>query len=336
MKILCFQLKRIGDLLLTTPALAALAQAYPKAEIHIAVDRAFASLFPCLPANRIYPLRGGSFSVWIDLLREEYDICLDFNSSDRSALATSLIHAPLKITYSQFACRPFRKQIYDIFVPAVLHQRHIADFHTDLLTPLGIQCKNTPLFIHVPEGILQITDALLETLHITFPFVIVHPGALRLEKYWLNERWLSVIRHLHKHHHLSVLITGSSSYGEQQQLRSLLAYHQDTFWCDLTGKLDLAQFAALISRAYLLCGVDSAPIHFADALSIPCIALFGPTSPSQWRPRNPHSRVLTPHVAPQHHPYEKGRAMEAISTETVISTIDAVLLDLAVIPPSIQ
>jgi len=327
MKILCFQLKRIGDLLLTTPALAALARAYPEAEIHVAVDKAFSSLFPCLPVHRIHPLRGGGSSVWIGLLREQYDICLDFNSSDRSALAAFLVNSPLKITYSQFAQRPFRKKIYNTFVSSVPNQRHTADFHTDLLSPLGIQCTDTPLLIRLPAGILQTTDALLEKLHVTPPFVIVHPGTLRREKYWLNERWLTVIRHLREYHCLPVLLTGSSSCRERQYLKSLTS-HKKALWHDLTGKLDLSQFAALVFRAHLLCGVDSAPIHLADALSIPCIALFGPTNPFQWRPRNLYSRVLTSRV--RHCSQDQRGTMEDISVETVISAIDALLTDISV------
>ena len=327
MKIICFQLKRIGDLVLTTPALVALAQSYPQAEIHVAADSAFSSLFPCLPANQVHPLRGGNFSVWIDLLRERYDICLDFNSSDRSALATFLINSPLKITYSQYAWRPFRKSIYHVFVPAILSQRHTADFHVDLLAPLGIKSESTPSCIHVPEGIIQATDTLLEKLHITLPFVIVHPGTLRQEKYWLNERWMTVMRHLHEYHRLPVVLTGSSSYGEQQRLKGFFTC-QKRFWYDLTGSLDLSQFAALISRSYLLCGVDSSPIHIADALSVPCVALFGPTNPDQWRPRNPNSKILTPCAAAY---YSKKNiwSMAEISVDAVITSIDSLLSELA-------
>jgi heptosyltransferase III len=334
MKILCFQLKRIGDLLLTTPALAALARAYPEAEIHVAVDKAFSSLFPCLPAHRVHPLRGGGSSVWIGLLRERYDVCLDFNSSDRSALATFLVNSPLKITYSQFAWRPFRKKIYNNFVSSIPNQRHTADFHTDLLSPLGIQCTDTSLLIRLPVGVLQTTDALLEKLHVTSPFVIVHPGTYRREKYWLNERWLTVIHHLRDYHHLPVLLTGSSSHRERQYLKSLINYEKAP-WHDLTGKLNLSQFAALISRAHLLCGVDSAPIHLADALSIPCIALFGPTNPFQWRPRNLNSRILISCTAP-HSSQAQGGTMEDISVDMVISTIDALLANIPITPPSLR
>ncbi|QQY08446.1 MAG: glycosyltransferase family 9 protein [Candidatus Xiphinematobacter sp.] len=329
LKILCFQLKCIGDLLLTTPALVALARAYPEAEIHVAVDKAFSSLFPCLPVHRIHPLRGGGGSVWMDLLREQYDVCLDFNSSDRSAFASFLINSPLKITYSQFALRPFRKKIYNVFVSSVPSQRHTADFHADLLTPLGIQCEDTSLSIRLPVGVLREADALLEKLHVASPFVIVHPGTLRREKYWFNERWLAVIRHFREYHGLPVLLTGSSSYRERKHLKGLTAC-KGVHWHDLTGKLNLSQFAALISRARLLCGVDSAPIHLADAFSVPCVALFGPTNPFQWRPRNPHSRTLTPRSTGSHCPQDQVGAMEDISADMVISAIDGMLTNISV------
>ncbi len=50
--------------------------------------------------------------------------------------------------------------------------------------------------------------------------------------------------------------------------------------------------AALIARAQLFIGVDSAPMHMAAALDTPCIALFGPTKLQLWRPWGDHNSVI--------------------------------------------
>lgn len=323
MKILCLQLKRIGDLLLTTPVLTVLHEVYPDAEIHVAADGAFCSLFPCLPAHRILPLRRGPITTWRTLLRESYEVCLDFNASDRSSLAAFLVRCPLKVTYVRFQKRPFRKYIYHTFVPPILSQRHTSDFHLDLLTSLGVHREGVPLNIRLPFAAIQAVKELLVSLSITPPFVVVHPGTLRPEKYWVNERWLTVIRHLRKYHRLPVVLTGAPSPEEQRHLQSLLI-HQEGLWHDLTGKLDLAQLAVLISQARLLCGVDSAPIHLADAVSTPSVALFGPTNPYHWCPRHPNSCVVGPHQVP-YQPKGRGGPMNLISTDSVIAAIDRVL-----------
>ncbi len=324
MKILCLQLKRIGDLLLTTPILTALKDAYPNAEIHLAVDGAFASLFPCLPAHRILPLRRGTISAWLTLLRERYDVCLDFNASDRSSLASFLVRSPFKVTYSRFAKRPFRQTIYHTFVNSVLSERHTTDFHLDLLTALGIHREGLPLSIKLPSEAVDLVDHLLTSVGVAPPFAVFHPGTLRPEKYWLNERWLAVTRHIRQVHSLPIFLTGSPSQSEHLRLRSLLAHSNEGLWHDLTGRLNLAELAALISKARILCGVDSAPIHLADAVSTPCVALFGPTNPYQWRPRNPISRIVGPYPLP-YQPKAPGGAMDTITVDEVTSAIDDLL-----------
>jgi len=62
---------------------------------------------------------------------------------------------------------------------------------------------------------------------------------------------------------------------------------------DFAGQLSLLATAAAIERAKLLCAVDSAPVHFADALGTPLVALFGPTNPFHWCPRRATSRIVT-------------------------------------------
>jgi len=48
---------------------------------------------------------------------------------------------------------------------------------------------------------------------------------------------------------------------------------------NLIGKLSLRQSAALISKAKLFIGLDSYPMHIADAFKIPSVILFGSTDP---------------------------------------------------------
>ena len=56
--------------------------------------------------------------------------------------------------------------------------------------------------------------------------------------------------------------------------------------------LDLADLAAVLSRLDLLITNDSGPMHLAASLGVPCVALFGPTSPTRTRPVGQHHQVL--------------------------------------------
>lgn len=61
---------------------------------------------------------------------------------------------------------------------------------------------------------------------------------------------------------------------------------------DLVGRTDLAELAAVLGRCRVVVGVDSGPLHLADALGVATIGLFGPTSPLSWGVVGPAGRSL--------------------------------------------
>ncbi len=56
---------------------------------------------------------------------------------------------------------------------------------------------------------------------------------------------------------------------------------------------DLALYLATLQRARAFVSGDTGPLHFAAALGVPTLALFGPSSPAQWAPIGPRHRFLT-------------------------------------------
>jgi ADP-heptose:LPS heptosyltransferase len=102
--------------------------------------------------------------------------------------------------------------------------------------------------------------------------------------------------------------------------------HQEII--DLSGKTNLLTLAGLIDQARLLVTVDSAPMHLAAATRTPQVALFGPTNPFHWRPRESPALILQGKSgAPvtEFVPAQPRFAMSQISTEAVISAMDSLL-----------
>jgi len=59
------------------------------------------------------------------------------------------------------------------------------------------------------------------------------------------------------------------------------------------GRLTLRQSAEVIRRAAVLVTNDSAPLHFAQAVGTPTVAIFGSTVPAfGFGPRGPRDRVV--------------------------------------------
>ena len=85
MKILVLQLKRIGDLILTTPALFALRENFPVAHITLAVEDGCRELLPaidCVNETLVYSRTGKNGRLWRKLVFASFDVCLDFTGNE--------------------------------------------------------------------------------------------------------------------------------------------------------------------------------------------------------------------------------------------------------------
>jgi heptosyltransferase-3 len=100
MKILLIQLRRLGDLILTTPAISALREHLPAAQIALAVSGECAPLLPAIQGLRqtFLTKRGvRDLSAWMEIRRAGFDCVVDFTRNDRSAWLTFLSGAPQRI-----------------------------------------------------------------------------------------------------------------------------------------------------------------------------------------------------------------------------------------------
>ncbi len=102
-------------------------------------------------------------------------------------------------------------------------------------------------------------------------------------KYWPNERWASVIRHLRTHwplYHLVMLGTGP-----EYSLNSDIAASAGVDGVyNAADDLPIPRLVALLARAAGLITVDSGPAHAAAAVGCPQVVLFGKALPSLYRP----------------------------------------------------
>jgi predicted lipopolysaccharide heptosyltransferase III len=294
MRILVLQLKRIGDVILTTPLLAALREREPGCRITLALDASTAALAPALDMDRLLVFRRGigGLGFWKELAAGGFDVCLDLTGNDRSAVAAALSRASRRITWARFARKPFRRAVYTDFVESSVKNRHTVDHHTDLLRALGIEVENVPLRLRLPQIARDEAANALAAAGVAAPFIVVHAGTARAEKYWQPEKWAAVIDFLRGQFKLPVVLTGSPEPVEMAHLAAIQKLLSVP--CpDLAGRLTLLGTAGVIEQARLLCAVDSAPVHLADALGTPLVALFGPTNPFHWRPRRSSSRIVT-------------------------------------------
>ncbi len=354
MRILVLQLKRIGDLVLTTPALHALKAAGH--EVTLVATGASATLLPLLgdsvDEGWIYPGREGKSAVWQRLWHGAFDACVDYTGRDRSALMTLVSHAGMRITADALLRRGgWRRWCYSHVVHAPVRSRHTVDHYLEFLAPVGLgpgaADKAPALQPARPDGPLRTAGTAVPILSLPVEveaeaaralaeagvgtaeeFIVIHPGSARSEKYWVAERWAEVVEFCQSTLGGRCVLTGGRGDPYEDAhlgaLRAALAARGQKC-ADLAGCLDLPTLAAVLARAALVVGVDSGPMHLAAAWQRPQIVLFGPTNPFHWRPRHPAAYVLCAGHGdgPLQGFVERssGGKMEQISTRAVIGCI---------------
>ena len=307
MKILALQLKRIGDAVLTAPALAALRAKHPSAKITLLLSGAaggLADAFSSADDVLVYKPGRMNSGIWSHLVTGGFTHVYDFTGSDRSALMTGLTRASERHGFSR---HERQARAYTHRCDASVRNLHTLDYHLALT---GAPAVAETGFSPPPFPFLG--DA----------YTVVHPGTARSEKYWLPERWAEVIRTLKT----PVLITGADGDEERAHIAAIERALDGFPVQNHAGKLSLLETAALIAGSRLTLSVDSAAAHFAAMAGVPQVALFGPTNPFHWHPRHPRAILLQAGqdapIAPEDLlPKTKGAAMRELSTDAVIRGI---------------
>jgi len=329
--ILLLQLKRIGDLILTTPAVAAVRENIPDAQITIVISSECGDLLPAISnVDRILMARRNlrDLGLFVTVASTRFDYCIDFTRNDRSAFLAFLSGARKRIvSYRVRDQSRTRARVYTDFVSARMRDMHTIDYNLALLGPLGTGDISSPLRLQVPQTSREKADALRRIWKIKSPYVVLHPGSARQEKLWEPGRWAEVIERFGRNNGIDVVLTSGASRREQTHIAAIKDYIQQQV-IDLSGKTDLLTLAALIGEARLLVTVDSAPMHLAAATRTPQVILFGPTNPFHWRPRESPALILQgKSAAPltEFSPVRPRFPMSQISTEAVIGAMDSLL-----------
>jgi predicted lipopolysaccharide heptosyltransferase III len=330
-KILLLQLKRIGDLILTTPALAALRASFPEAQLTLVVSTECAELLPAISnVDRILITRRNlrDLSLFFSIAARRFDYCVDFTRNDRSASVSLLSGARRRVvSYRVREQSKTRARAYTDFVSVRMRDMHTIDYNLALLKPLGARDASTVPNLDVPQMAYEKAGALRRNWRVTGPYVILHPGSARQEKLWDPGRWAEVIECFGRNNGIDLVLTSGPSHDEQAHIAAIRKKTQRQI-VDLSGKTDLLTLAALIGQARLLVTVDSAPVHLAAATRTPQVILFGPTNPFHWRPRESPAVVLHgKSAAPvtEFSPMRPRLLMSEISTDAVIGAMDSLL-----------
>lgn len=294
-RLLVITLSNIGDVVLTTPVLEALASHFPHTPIDLFADARSAQLLSAAPYVGdifLYNKRAG----WCERLRflgalrrRRYRLVVDL----RGPVVARLVRAEQCLT------KPRRR------VPGL----HAVDEHFAALAPL--LPRITP-----PQCQLYLTDAdhLIATrLLAGLPgkrWLAIAPGANWPGKKWPREHYRALLALAAKRFDAAIIV------GSDQDLPDARAIASAALPCVITtGSTELRTAAAMLSRAQAFVGNDSGLGHIAAALGVPTLTVFGPGDPARYRPSGPRARIAQ---APQND-------LARLTAESVWSALEALL-----------
>jgi heptosyltransferase-3 len=304
---LVIKLRHHGDVLLASPVFSALKRAAPQAEIDALVYRETAPMLAGHPAigelhtidrslKRQGPLAQarGEWRLWQALRARRYDLVVHLTEHPRGAWLKLLCGARHGVAPERAGAGAlWRASFPHRYLSPRATLRHTVESNLDALRRLGLWPDDADKrLVLVPGPAAEArADALLQEHGLARnAFVLMHPGSRWLFKCWPAHASAALVDRLAAGG-WPLVLTGAPDPAEQALVQAIRAAAKAPV-VDLSGALSLPELAALIGRARLFVGVDSAPMHIAAAMGTPVVALFGPSGDAEWGPWMVPHRVV--------------------------------------------
>jgi heptosyltransferase-2 len=303
MKILVRATNWVGDAVMCIPALRAIRDRWPQAEITILARPWVADLYRGQGyADHIfvYENRGTHKGFWgrerlaRSLRREKFDIAMLFQNAFDAAWIAWRAGIRQRIGYARYGRSALLTQA--IPVPgkgeAPDHEMY---YYLELLRRAG-WIERLPRIeeISIAVGEEERTRALerllaagarRDAIRIAFAAGAAYGSA----KCWEPDRYAALADRLIAAFDADVILFGAAQENEMAA-RILSAMRQRA--CNMVGATKIGELPALLSSCRLFIGNDSGAMHVAGAVGVPVIAIFGPTDPQGTRPITPQLTLL--------------------------------------------
>jgi len=317
-KILLIRLRLIGDVVFTTPAIRALRQRFPDAELVYLVERAAA---PVLSENQhltklIIAERPRGFRRLIydlqlaqRLRAARFDAVIDFHGGPRSNWLTWATRAQARIGYSM----PYRRWPYTHLVkrPVQTEPRHSVMNQWDLLSSLDKSFsarpdpQRDPVEMNENIGTALSVFKTLNTAELIrksitgrardeqkIDIVVIHVRVGTPFRQWPVEFFIETIVNLATFDPELRFVVTSDPSDPSTTNQIITEVHARTGRATpLVTSADhfgVAELRSLINNAALFIGGDSGPLHIAATTTTPIVGIYGPTLPARSSPwRNP-------------------------------------------------
>jgi ADP-heptose:LPS heptosyltransferase len=299
-KMLLLRTDNIGDVILLTPVIRTLREAFPSACIDVLIRPVTKDVLVNNPdVSNIVTCRVPWFMNKIllkDLIllikdvikirRESYDLIIDFRGDFRNIF--------FYLYLGGGRCRLSFDRSGGVYLLT-----HVVDFNEDihaidknfsLLEPLGVTLTDRSMRMYVAENDRIALRNKLSDLDAKGHYLVgIHPGASSMTRRWPVERFAEVVNELSLKLPCKFYVSGDNS---ERELGATLGRYTDNKTYDLTGKLTISELAALLEKTDLFICNETGVMHLSVALKTDTISIYGPQLPEKYGHINEHSRIL--------------------------------------------
>jgi heptosyltransferase II len=296
-KILVRATNWLGDAVMSLPALRALRQRFPNAEIAILAKPWVADLYhresfcdrmiPYIPRTL-----GQKWAVGRALAREHFDCAILLQNAFEAAAVAYLAGIPERIGYA----RDGRRLLLTRAIPVPRKgeiPRHERFYYLELLHRAGILDtlpENDRIRLDGTPQAHAAGVARFDQLGMGETVVGMSPGAAYgTAKRWLPERFAEAAAKVASELGASVAIFGSK---EERELCNAIAAAIPSKVRNFAGETTLAEYIDLAAACRVYLTNDSGGMHVASALGVPTVAIFGATDDMATGPTGPLARVV--------------------------------------------
>ena len=300
-RILLIRTDRIGDVVLSTPAIKAVRDTYPDAYIAFMVRPYAKDIIegnPYLDEVIIYDKEAAHNSFFATLLfglrlrKKKFDTAVILHPTNRSHMIAFIAGILNRVGFNRKMAFLLTKRVDD---KKLLGEKHELDYTLDILKNIGVTAVDRSLFVPVTGSAENAVDVKLKAAGYngSTPLLAIHPGASCPSKKWPAARFASLADMLKERYGFQIaLVAGPGDARDAAELKNNLKSRV----IDLSGRTSVAELAALLKRCRLFISNDSGPVHIASAVGTPCVVIFGRKqpglSPKRWGPTGKSDVVL--------------------------------------------
>lgn len=294
--ILVIRTDRIGDVLLSTPAIRALKESFPSSVITVLTSLLGADVLdgnPYVDRIIVFSEKFSFFGLlrFTSFLREKnFDLVVIMNPNKFFHIAAFLAGVKTRLGYDRKCGFFLTHKIRDNKHNATKHE---IEYNLDLVSVIGAKVSDKkPIFVFSQDD-MQSLGRKLKFCGINIDYfvkepllVAVHAGTSNPKKRWAVEKFAKLIDRISSELGKKVCIVGSDE--DDAIVKDLSKIITTGFYVNLVGKLTLKELGAFLGCCKVIISTDSGPAHIAASVGTKTITFFPKNvygvSPTRWRP----------------------------------------------------